>query len=118
MLVGVLQRSMLYPMLYTLYTSDISKYIRTKLSVYSYDICVYDKKKSAINTPVCSTPSPLNLEGCAAELQINIASENTKAVAFIKKKQTTIAPFQASKCYNKLYSKFPGSHLGSKSKLD
>ena len=46
-LAGVLQGSTLSPLLYNLYTSDIPRSVRTELSVYADDICIYHKNRSA-----------------------------------------------------------------------
>ena len=46
MFAGKHQSSTKSPMLYNLYTSDITKSIRTELGVYAEDICIYDQNKS------------------------------------------------------------------------
>ena len=47
MLAGVPQGSTLSPLLYNLYTSDIPRSVRTELSVYADDLCIYHKNRSA-----------------------------------------------------------------------
>ena len=55
MLAGVPQGSLLSPLLYNLYTSDIPKSIGSELALYADDICIYDQAKTLItHTLGCS----------------------------------------------------------------
>ena len=45
MLAGVPQGSLLSPLLYSLYTSDIPTSIVSELALYADDICIYDQTK-------------------------------------------------------------------------
>ena len=46
MLASIPQGSMISPMLYNSYTSEIPKSVRSELAVHADDICVYDQHKS------------------------------------------------------------------------
>jgi Reverse transcriptase (RNA-dependent DNA polymerase). len=45
MLAGIPQGSLLLPLLYSLYTSDIAKYFVSELALYDDAICICDKTK-------------------------------------------------------------------------
>ena len=85
MLAGVPQGFTLSPLLYNLYKSDIPRSVRTELSVYADDICIYHKNRSARFAHLAVQRHFNEIGRWTNEWRININAENTKAVVFSKR---------------------------------
>ena len=81
---GVPQGSTL-SLMYNLYTSDIPKLVRTKLSVYPDDICIYHKNRSGRFAHLAVQRHSNDIGRRANEWRIYINAEKTKALAFSKR---------------------------------
>ena len=87
MLAGVPQGSTLSPMLYNLYTWDIPGSIRTELSVYTDNIYIYHKKRSARFAHLVVQLHLNEIGRWANKWRIYTIAEKRKAVVFSKRKR-------------------------------
>ena len=85
MLAGVPQVSLLSPLLYNLYTSEIAKSIVTELELYADDICIYDQTKNP-KYAYLSVQHHLNDIGrWASRSRIKINSTKSNAMTFSRR---------------------------------
>ena len=99
MLAGVHQGSLLTPLLYNLYTSDIPKSIVLELALYPVTICIYDQTKKP-KYAYYSVQHHLNdIGGWARRSRININAEKCSAMAFSRKHRVNVPGLMLDNIY-------------------
>ena len=92
MLAGVPQGSVLSPMLYNLYTSDLPRFSGTQIAMYADDICIYVKDQCAPFARA-AVQRHLNLKDTwAKKWRIIINESKTAALFFTKKNKVKLSP--------------------------
>ena len=90
MLAGVPQGSLLSPLLYNLYTSDIPKSIGSDLALYADDICIYDKAKTPMYAYLSVQRHLKDIGRWANLSRIKINAEKCSAIAFSRKRRVNV----------------------------
>jgi len=92
MLAGVPQGSVLSPMLYNLYTSDLPRFSGTQVAMYADDICIYVKDKCAPFARAAVQRHLNIIDEWAKQWRITINANKTAAVIFSKKNKIKLSP--------------------------
>ena len=90
MLAGVPQDSLLSPLLYNMYTSDIPKSIVSELALYADDICIYDQTKKPKYAYLSVQHHLKDIGRWASRSRIKINSDKSCAITFSRKKKINV----------------------------